>query len=168
MPIGVRNMAFSMPNSWSQKVGSMNKEDVKFIIVHCSYTPPKMDIGVKDIDRWHRERGWMGCGYHLVIKRDGTVEQGRELSRQGAHVRGQNSRSVGICLVGGMRPKSPTPEINYTDEQMASLRETIDNLISEEFPAATVKGHTDFDKGKTCPNFDAGHWYAENELLPTF
>mgnify|MGYP003787048533 FL=1 len=156
-----------MPSSWSPKVGSMNKEDVKFIIVHCSYTPPKMDIGVKDIDRWHRERGWMGCGYHLVIKRDGTVEQGRELSRQGAHVRGQNSRSVGICLVGGMRPKSPTPEINYTDEQMASLRETIDNLIAEEFPAATVKGHTDFDKGKTCPNFDAGHWYETDEIVST-
>ena len=145
----------------------MNKSDVKFIIVHCAYTPPDMDIGVKDIDRWHRERGWMGCGYHLVIKRDGTVEQGRELNRQGAHVKGQNTRSVGICLVGGKRPKSKAPEINYTDEQMAALRLTIDNLIAEKFPAATVKGHTDFDKGKTCQDFDAGHRYEISELVST-
>ena len=156
MPIGARNMAFSTPNSWFQKVGSMNKADVKFIIVHCAYTPPDMDIGVKDIDRWHRERGWMGCGYHLVIK------------REGAHVRGMNSKSIGICLVGGMRSKNPTPEINYTDEQMVALRDTIDDLIAEEFPAAQVKGHVDFDKGKTCPNFDAGHWYEHEELVPTF
>lgn len=127
-----------------------------------------MDIGVKDIDRWHREKGWMGCGYHLVIKRDGTVEEGRPLNKQGAHVRGQNSKSVGICLVGGMRrAKSPTPEINYTDEQMAALRETIDTLIADRFPAAQVKGHIDFDTGKTCPNFDAGHWYKTEEILPT-
>ena len=127
-----------------------------------------MDIGVKDIDRWHRERGWMGCGYHLVLTRSGTVEEGRPLTRQGAHVRGQNSKSIGICLVGGMSSKSPTPEINYTDEQMEALRSTIDQLLEEEFPAAAVKGHTDFDKGKTCPNFDVEHWYAKDELLPTF
>ena len=50
---------------------------------------------------------------------------------------------------------------------MAALRSTIDNLIAEEFPAATVKGHTDFDKGKTCPNFDAGLWYETDEIVST-
>jgi|TARA_R110000796_G_scaffold120248_5_gene234394 N-acetylmuramoyl-L-alanine amidase len=145
----------------------MNKEDVKYIVVHCSITPPSMDIGARQIDRLHRERGFLGCGYHFVIKRDGTLEFGRPLHRAGAHVRRKNKFTVGICLIGGMRQDNPNPEINYTDKQMAVLRETIDKLIAEEFPTATVKGHVDFDKGKTCPNFDAGHWYETDEIIPT-
>jgi hypothetical protein len=66
-----------------------------------------------------------------------------------------------------MRQDNPNPEINYTDKQMDVLRETIDKLIAEEFPTATVTGHVDFDKGKTCPNFDAGHWYETDEIIPT-
>ena len=57
----------------------MNKDDVKYIVVHCSYTPEQMDIGA-DIDRWHREKGWMMIGYHKVIRRDGTIEDGRPLN----------------------------------------------------------------------------------------
>ena len=71
-------------------------------MVHCAYTTATMDIGAKDIDRWHREKGWLGCGYHKVIRRDGTVEDGRPMNKAGAHVRGINRQSIGICLAGGM------------------------------------------------------------------
>ena len=57
----------------------------KYIVIHCSQTRPSQNIGAKDIDRWHRERGWLKIGYHKVIKRDGTVEQGREDDAIGAH-----------------------------------------------------------------------------------
>jgi len=144
----------------------MNKDDVKYIVVHCSYTPPSMDIGVDTIDKWHRAKGWLGCGYHMVIKRDGTVETGRRLNRQGAHVRKLNRRSVGICMVGGMLPSKTGPDVNYTEEQWEALRDTIDNLKEDHFPDAKVRGHVDFDKGKTCPNFDAGHWYETKEVKP--
>lgn len=144
----------------------MNKSDVKYLIVHCSYTPESMDIGKSDIDRWHREKGWMMIGYHKVIKRDGTVEDGRPLSKSGAHVRGMNRTSIGICLIGGMNRAKDGPEINYTDEQMKSLRSLLDDL-SKDYPKAKVRGHTDFDKGKTCPNFDAGKWYEDDEIVST-
>jgi len=144
----------------------MNKSDVKYLIVHCSYTPESMDIGKSDIDRWHREKGWMMIGYHKVIKRDGTVEDGRPLSKSGAHVRGMNRTSIGICLIGGMNRAKDGPEINYTDEQMKSLRSLLDDL-SKDYPKAKVRGHTDFDKGKTCPNFDAGKWYETDEIVST-
>ena len=144
----------------------MNKSDVKYLIVHCSYTPESMDIGKSDIDRWHREKGWMMIGYHKVIKRDGTVEDGRPLSKSGAHVRGMNRTSIGICLIGGMNRSKDGPEINYTDEQMKSLRSLLDDL-SKDYPKAKVRGHTDFDKGKTCPNFDAGKWYETDEIVST-
>ena len=144
----------------------MNKKDVKYLIVLCAYTPEKMDIGASDIDRWHREKGWMMIGYHKVIKRDGTVEDGRPLSKSGAHVRGMNRTSIGICLIGGMNRSKDGPEINYTDEQMKSLRSLLDDL-KEDYPIAKVRGHTDFDKGKTCPNFDAGKWYETDEIVST-
>lgn len=145
----------------------MNSNDVKYIVVHCSYTPAKMNVDAATIDRWHREKGWRGIGYHKVILRDGTVEDGRPLNQQGAHVRGLNASSVGVVMAGGMNKSKDGPEINYTDEQYAALRELLDDLTENYFPLAKVKGHTDFDKGKTCPNFDAGKWYETGEIVPT-
>lgn len=145
----------------------MNSKDVKYIVVHCAYTPPAMDVSASDIDRWHREKGWLMIGYHAVIKRDGTLEKGRPLNKVGAHVRGINSKSVGICLAGGMMASQPTPEFNYTEEQMIVLRETIDDWL-KAFPHARVAGHTDFDKKKTCPNFDARLWYETGKIVHTY
>ena len=55
----------------------MNKK--KGIIIHCSATKPSMDIGVKEINEWHLQRGWSGIGYHYVIRRNGDLETGRDL-----------------------------------------------------------------------------------------
>ena len=141
---------------------------IKHIIVHCAYTPPSMDIGVKEIDSWHRKRGWLGCGYHAVITRAGVVELGRPADKSGAHVRGMNSVSRGICLVGGMNRSKDGPEINYTDEQYKALRLLINQWQENLYPIAKVSGHTDWDKNKTCPNFDAAHWFETEEIIPTF
>ena len=48
------------------------------IIVHCSATKAGQDFTAADIDRWHRERGFNGIGYHYVIRLDGRLEKGRE------------------------------------------------------------------------------------------
>ena len=65
----------------------MARKSTKFIVIHCSQTRPSQNIGAKEIDRWHREKGWLKIGYNKVIKRDGTVEQGREDDAIQAHVR---------------------------------------------------------------------------------
>ena len=65
------------------------------IIVHCTATPEGRDVSVKEIDLWHRQRGFKGVGYHYVIGRDGTVDVGRPISEIGAHCSGYNSHSVG-------------------------------------------------------------------------
>ena len=70
-------------------------------------------------------------------------------------------------MAGGMNKSKDGPEINYTDEQYDALRYLLDDLTENYFPLAKVKGHTDFDKGKTCPNFDAGKWYVTGEIVPT-
>ena len=73
---------------------------IKEIIYHHSQTPSSMDIGFKEIDQWHKSRGWSGCGYHYIIRRDGSLEFGRKEEKIGAHVAGHNSYSIGICMVG--------------------------------------------------------------------
>ena len=90
----------------------MRKETKEIISPLCGY---KAQHGhrCRDIDRWHRERGWLKIGYHYVIKRDGTVETGRELEEVGAHAKGHNAISVGICMVGGLSEDNE-PETNFT------------------------------------------------------
>ena len=84
----------------------MARKSTKFIVIHCSQTRPSQKIGAKDIDRWHRERGWTKIGYHKVVKRDGTIEDGRGLDEIGSHVREYNGNSIGVCIVGGAKEKN--------------------------------------------------------------
>jgi N-acetyl-anhydromuramyl-L-alanine amidase AmpD len=127
------------------------------IIIHCASTKPSMDTDAADIDRWHRERGFLKIGYHFVIKRDGTVETGRELLEVGAHAKGHNSRSVGVCMIGGMKQESSASETNFTKAQWASLAKVVDELV-ETFPEARVRGHDEV-ANKECPTFNVAAWY---------
>lgn len=143
----------------------LKTEDVKFIAVHCSATPPSQNLGVADIDRMHRLRGFLKVGYHFVIKRDGTVEKGRELSERGAHVEDWNHCSVGICLIGGVDAKL-RPEANFTPAQFASLQALLADL-SHTFPTALIQGHRDFPKvAKACPSFNVKQWLQSGQVLP--
>lgn len=134
--------------------------DVKFLAVHCAATKPDQDIGVADIDRWHRNQGYLKVGYHFVIRRDGKVEQGRKLSERGAHVEGFNHCSVGICLVGGV-DANLKPSNNFTEAQFAALKALLADLKAS-FPGAVVQGHRDFpDVKKACPSFDVKSWWTQ-------
>lgn len=65
------------------------------IIIHCSATRFGQDLRAKDIDRMHKQRGFNQIGYNYVIDIDGTVENGRPLSVDGAHcnTKGDSGRS---------------------------------------------------------------------------
>lgn len=127
--------------------------DIDEIFIHCADTPDSMDIGASEIDDWHKQRGWSGIGYHFVIRRNGDIENGRPLKKSGAHVRGHNAKSIGICLVG--REK-------YSDPQWTSLKHLIGDLL-DTFPKAEVKGHYQADKKKPhCPGFNVPEWYHEH------
>lgn len=70
---------------------------IKEIIIHCSATKEGRNFTVADIDRWHRERGMRCIGYHFVIYRDGSIHVGRAIEEVGAHCKGHNSISIGVC-----------------------------------------------------------------------
>lgn len=132
-------------------------KSVDRLVVHCSATPPSMDIGADEIDRWHRKRGWLQIGYHHVIRRDGTSEFGRPRDAMGAHAKGFNETSLAICLIGGIAEEGE-PEFNYTLPQLEQLRLLLDGYRMS-LPDVAVVGHRDLDDGKACPCFDVGQWY---------
>lgn len=150
----------------------MKAEKINAIVIHCSATRAGQDARAADIDKWHRERGFAMIGYNYVIDIDGTVEDGRPLSRDGAHCNtagtsGQsyNKHSIGICYVGGLDEQGNAADTR-TDAQKQALAELVYRLIVE-YPIVEVIGHRDAspDKDgngkitkdewiKVCPCFD--------------
>lgn len=146
-------------------------EAIRYLVVHCSATPATRDIGVAEIRAMHKRQGWRDVGYHYVIRRDGRVEKGRPDNEPGAHVQGHNGHSLGICMVGGVKPDM-SAECNFTDAQFVALGKLLDQLHAKH-PAAGICGHRDLSpdrngdgkvtKGewvKECPTFDVPLWWA--------
>lgn len=127
------------------------------IILHCSATKEGQDYTVKDIDRWHRQQGWKGCGYHYVICRNGRIQEGRKLDVIGAHCIGHNKNSIGICYIGGL-DSAGNPKDTRTDQQKAAMY-TLLKSIRKLYPRATIHGHNEF-AAKACPCFDVQREYG--------
>jgi N-acetylmuramoyl-L-alanine amidase len=145
------------------------RQHTKYLVVHCSATSPIANIGARDIDAMHRQQGWGGIGYHYVIRRDGTIERGRPFTTIGAHVKGFNSQSIGICLVGGV-DREMRPRENFTLHQYESLRNLLSTL-KQTYRDAQIVGHRDLSPDrngdgtitpdewlKACPCFDVREW----------
>ena len=139
--------------------------NIDSIIVHCSATKAGQDFTAADIDCWHRERGFNGIGYHYVIRLDGKLEKGRDVSLAGAHCRGWNERSVGICYIGGL-DENGRPADTRTNAQKRVLYQIIMDL-QREYNILQVLGHRDtspdlngdgviepYEYVKACPCFD--------------
>lgn len=152
------------------------------IVIHCSATQTKMDVDAAWIDRLHRSQGWRMCGYHYVIKRDGSIEsfedgnKCRPVDQAGAHVGntftspgqpGWNARSIGVCMAGGIDAKGKA-ENNFTEVQFKSLEELVLTLIEINRDIKYIGGHRDVigvssRYGKTspkdCPCFEVKTWF---------
>lgn len=126
------------------------------IIIHCAATPPSMDIGADKIRDWHLAQGWRDIGYHYVIKRDGIVEAGRPVSQRGAHCKGFNDDSIGICLVGGVDEQNK-PQFNFTAGQMERLF-YLTLELQNLHPGCTIHGHNEFSS-KACPSFNVAEYF---------
>ncbi|HDR1020967.1 TPA: N-acetylmuramoyl-L-alanine amidase [Pasteurella multocida] len=147
---------------------------IQKIIIHCAATPNGVRLAKRGktaseiIDAWHLDRGFareinnkiyfnrhlQAIGYHFVIDTDGTLTSGRKVGEQGAHCRGQNRNSIGICLVGTDR---------FTIAQWHALANLVREL-AHKYPDATLHGHREFAP-KICPGFDVMEW-VDNDCQP--
>ncbi len=131
--------------------------DINLIVVHCSATPEGRDVSTEEIRQWHLDRGWSDIGYHFVVELDGTVCDGRPVENAGAHAKGHNANSIGVCYVGGTDENLEAKDTR-TPEQTEALIELIKDL-KDKYPNAEVLGHRDISE-KECPSFDAATEYA--------
>lgn len=128
------------------------------IIIHCTATRAGQSFTVNDIRQWHLKNGFNDIGYHFLILLDGTIQQGRPISEIGAHCKGHNAHSIGVCYVGGLSA-SGTPTDTRTPQQRTALR-TLLTELKRSFPMAKIHSHSDF-ANKLCPCFNATKEYAD-------
>ncbi len=127
-------------------------------IIHCAATVEGSDFDVDDIRRWHKARGWSDVGYHYVILLDGTIQDGRPLKRIGAHAKGYNRSSIGICYIGGVNSKHEPK-----DTRTACQKEALVSLLSWlklQYEDIEIFGHNEISN-KACPSFDARKEYEK-------
>ena len=133
---------------------------ITLIIVHCSAVRPDQASGFREIDNWHRQQGFKyGCGYHYIVRRDGTIEGGRPLEMIGAHCLNRNRHSIGICYEGGLDANGK-PADTRTDAQKVAMRQLLEQL-HQQFPKAVIAGHNVFNPMKACPCFNAISEYGD-------
>lgn len=132
---------------------SLSKVDT--IVIHCSATKPSQDVDITDIRRWHKAKGWADVGYHFVVLPNGLVQYGRDITRQGAHVKGHNKTSIGICYVGGLDEKGE-PSGVLTSAQQFAMSDLIEELVChDDLQITRLMGHRDFPGvAKACPCFN--------------
>lgn len=128
------------------------------IIIHCSATKTGQDFSAVDIDRWHRQRGFNGIGYHYVIRLNGEIEKGRDIALAGAHCKGWNERSIGICYIGGL-DENNRPADTRTTAQKRVLYQLIMDL-QRQYNIIQVLGHRD-----TSPDLDGDGVIESNEYI---
>lgn len=139
-------------------------------MVHCTATQEGKNFTANDIDRWHKQRGWKGIGYHYVVDLNGNIEKGRPDWKIGAHVKGRNRHSIGVVYVGGL-DRNLAPKDTRTFKQRIALEKLLKEL-KQKYPEAEILGHRDFSKDKngngiiepfefmkSCPCFDVKNEY---------
>lgn len=137
-------------------------------VVHCSATRPDWMADAPIIDKrdeitlWHttpkpKGRGWSDNAYHFILDRDGSWIAARPIERVGAHVKGHNATTIGICLIGGHGSSAnDDPLDHFRPEQLAGLRELLDH-IKDKYSVTKVTGHNDY-ANKACPGFNVQRW----------
>ena len=130
--------------------------DLNYIIIHCSDSPHGRGDTIKEIRHWHvNERKFDDVGYHYVILEDGSIQIGRDLNTAGAHAKGYNGDSIGICLLG---------KDVFTKEQLNALSFLIKGLKRQfDIHSDKIFGHNKVSN-KTCPNFNVVEFKEEANI----
>lgn len=115
---------------------------IDHIIIHCSATREGSSLSVEELEKTHRRRGFRGIGYHYYIRRDGTVTNTRPLEVIGAHCKGNNAHSVGICYEGGLDARG-NPKDTRTPEQRSAMHLLVAQLLKRFKNNVCICGHRD-------------------------
>lgn len=140
---------------------------IDMIVIHCSATRADVPLSPRQLEEMRRKRGFDGCGYHYYVKRDGEICTMRPVDRPGAHAKGYNQHSIGVCYEGGLDEQG-RPADTRTELQKRSLRVLV-RVLAMDFQTRRIVGHRDLSPDldgdgviepeewtKVCPCFDVG------------
>lgn len=140
---------------------------IDMIVIHCSATRADVPLSPRQLDEMQRQRGFDGCGYHYYVRRDGEICTMRPVDRPGAHAKGYNQHSIGVCYEGGLDEQG-RPADTRTELQKRSLRVLV-RVLAMDFQTRRIVGHRDLSPDldgdgviepeewtKVCPCFDVG------------
>lgn len=132
---------------------------VRYLVIHCSATRADRDYPSEQMLRDHKARGFRTIGYHFYIRKNGEVTRHRLLLEMGAHAKGYNRCSIGICYEGGL-DASGKPADTRTPAQCEQMILLLMKL-KKMFPRAKIVGHRDLPGvRKDCPCFDVKEAYG--------
>ena len=90
------------------------------------------------------ELGWY-IGYQWFIDNSGKLFQGRKETEEGAHKKGWNDKSIGICLRGNLEKRKPTKQ------QLATLRKLLQDCQKcWDIPKSEIYAHKELS-ATLCP-----------------
>lgn len=140
---------------------------IDMIVIHYSATRADVPLSPRQLEEMHRQRGFDGCGYHYYVRRDGEICTMRPVDRPGAHAKGYNQHSIGVCYEGGLDEQG-RPADTRTELQKRSLRVLV-RVLAMDFQTRRIVGHRDLSPDldgdgviepeewtKVCPCFDVG------------
>ena len=133
---------------------------IDLIVIHCSASRADRDFTETDLEVCHRRRGFNGIGYHFYITRDGVLHHCRPVSEIGAHVRGFNRHSIGICYEGGLDENGRPADTRTTAQRFALL--DLLTILKHQYPEAQIAGHYQLSATihKACPCYDPRKEYS--------
>ncbi|NDW12626.1 N-acetylmuramoyl-L-alanine amidase [Bacteroides sp. 214] len=123
---------------------------INLIVLHCSATREDKDFTEQDLEQCHLQRGFKTTGYHFYIRKNGKIISTRPIEEVGAHAKGYNAHSIGICYEGGLSSDGKAKDTR-TEWQKHSLRVLLKTLLLD-YPGSRVCGHRDLS-AKECPCF---------------
>ena len=106
--------------------------EIKLLVIHCSATRCNVRFSVEQLRECHLQRGFLDIGYHFYITRDGVLHHCRPISEMGAHVRGFNRHSIGICYEGGLN-EDGKPADTRTAAQRFALIDLL-TILRHQYP----------------------------------
>lgn len=95
------------------------------VVIHHTGNPTDDDLSAEEINASHQAQGWTCIGYHYVIRKDGTIEEGRPHWTVGAHAYGDNDHTIGIHVCGNFEIGEPT------QAQIESLAMLLTNVCDD-------------------------------------
>ncbi len=172
---GAGGYAFTFVTSMEEleaELRSATREITETVIHWSDNFIDQPHVGAEQIHEVHKQRGFSGCGYHYIIRRDGRIQRGRPINQEGAHALdyGHNKYSIGISHIAGYNCVSGTPNPeryisaeSISDPQWAAQKAFLE-VFYRVFPSGQVLGHYQCsDLGKVDPGFD-----VDDYILNTF